>query len=354
MLLGALAPLFAVHISDAILQITWLVGGFVVAGVFAVIAAWRVRDEEIPQIALLTAAFFVASSIHIRVGPTSWHLLFNGLVGVILGRRAGLAIPIGLLLQYFLLAHGGFFTLGINTCILLLPALLASGIFNALCTAPWLRRRWFRAAMVGVSTLVWTLSVVYSIAMLVTNHLLTSREPYLGTAEALTFHPLTIGGALIVAAIAVWLEGRLKTAPEFALGLLIGELTVLATIALNYIVLVYGGDQVDWTLTARVMLVLHLPIAVLEGIVLGFLVGFLARVKPDMLGLPAEDQPLMGRLSHADQVSSNGAPHVAAGNRPVPLHADLSPRSHDVREVPRAAGQPDPDRSLLPGREPGH
>src|SRR5580704_930047 len=121
MLFGAVGPLFAVHISDGILQSTWLVGGFLVAGLFAVVGSWRIRDEEIPRIALLTAAFFVASSIHIRVGPTSCHLLFNGLVGVLLGRRAALAIPIGLAMQYFLRTHGGFYTLGINTCILLLP-----------------------------------------------------------------------------------------------------------------------------------------------------------------------------------------------------------------------------------------
>src|SRR5262245_53758005 len=107
----ALPPLFAVHISDGVLQTSWLAGGFVVAGFFVLLAAWHIRDEEIPRIALLTAALFVASSVHIKVGPSSWHLLFNGLVGVILGRRAGLAIPIGLALQYFLLMHGGFYTL---------------------------------------------------------------------------------------------------------------------------------------------------------------------------------------------------------------------------------------------------
>jgi hypothetical protein len=32
------------------------------------------------------------------------------------------------------------------------------------------------------------------------------------------------------------------------------------------------------------MFVAHLPIAVIEGIILGFTVGFLARVKPALLG----------------------------------------------------------------------
>jgi ABC-type Co2+ transport system permease subunit len=340
MLLGSVGPLFAVHIHDGILQGTWLAGGFVIAAVFAALAAWRIRDEEIPRIALLTAAFFVASSIHIRVGPTSWHLLLNGLVGVLLGRRAGLAILIGLAMQYFILHHGGFYTLGINTCVLLFPALLASGLFTVLRKAPWLRRRWFRAVLIGISAFVLVMSGACSVALLASNRLLTNGRPIFEDAYAVTIHPLTIGAALAIAALAVAWESRLKTAPEFALGLLVGELTVLVTIMLNYLVLVRGGDAVDWTVPAQIMLVLHLPIAALEGIALGFLVAFLARVKPEMLGLIERD-------SHEralDVVADNAG---AAGNG--------EPRAGTllVRAPPRAAGEQGSDRELLPGREPG-
>src|SRR5205085_8810393 len=104
-------PIWAVHISDNILTPSWCLGGFVLAGLLALLGAWRIREEEIAQVALLTAAFFVASLAHVRVGPTSAHLLLNGLVGVILGRRAGLAIPVGLFMQVVLIGHGGFTTL---------------------------------------------------------------------------------------------------------------------------------------------------------------------------------------------------------------------------------------------------
>src|SRR5438132_11685586 len=124
--------LWAVHISDGVLAGPWLAGGFVVAALLAVLGAWRIRDEEIPQVALLTAAFFVASLIHVRVGPTSVHLLLNGLVGVVLGWRAGLAIPVGLFLQAALLGHGGMTTIGVNSCVMVLPALLASYLFAGL------------------------------------------------------------------------------------------------------------------------------------------------------------------------------------------------------------------------------
>src|SRR5262245_57519832 len=118
-------PLFAVHISDGVLTVPWLAGGAGLAGVLALLGAWRIREEEIARVAVLTAAFFVASLIHVRVGPTSVHLLLNGLVGVVLGWRAALAIPVGLFLQAALLQHGGFGALGVNSCVQLVPALAA-------------------------------------------------------------------------------------------------------------------------------------------------------------------------------------------------------------------------------------
>src|SRR5947209_2679562 len=119
----------AVHVPDGLLTTSWLFGGFALAGLLALTAASRIRDEEIPRIALLSAAFFVASLMHFPVGPTSVHLLLNGLVGVVLGRRAPLAILVGLCLQAVLLGHGGISSLGVNACVMTLPALLAGGLF---------------------------------------------------------------------------------------------------------------------------------------------------------------------------------------------------------------------------------
>src|SRR5882724_5889079 len=108
----------AVHISDGVLSPAWQVGGFALAAVLVAIGLWRLGDAEIPRLALITAAFFVASLIHLRVGPSSIHLLLNALVGVVLGWRSGLAIAVGLLLQATLIGHGGFTALGVNTCVL--------------------------------------------------------------------------------------------------------------------------------------------------------------------------------------------------------------------------------------------
>src|SRR5262249_45446474 len=158
--------LLAVHIADGVLAWPWLGGGWGLAAGLACFGAWRIRDDEIPRVALLTAAFFVASSIHVRLGPGSAHLLLGGLVGVVLGRRAALAIPLGVTMQATLLGHGGFSTIGVNSCIMTLPALLAWPLFAGLRRTPGVRRLRFRVAIVGASALVLTLSLINAVALL--------------------------------------------------------------------------------------------------------------------------------------------------------------------------------------------
>lgn len=158
--------LLAVHISDGVLAPAAVVLGFLVAGILLIPAVWRVRDDEVARIALLSAALFVASSIHVRVGPTSVHLLLNGLAGVVLGRRAPLAVAVGLLLQAALLAHGGFTTLGVNTTVIALPALLAGAAFRRSCgPSPSSRRAAWLGA--GIGGLTVTVTAGFSAAVLI-------------------------------------------------------------------------------------------------------------------------------------------------------------------------------------------
>ncbi len=289
-MLPFLPPTFAVHISDGVLQPTWEWAGFAAAGLLALFGAWRIRDEEIPRVALLTAAFFVASQIHVQVpaGPST-HLLLNGLLGVVLGRRALLAVPVGLFLQVVLFGHGGFWSLGVNSVVMGLPALLAALLFAGLRRLPWLRRPWFRAALVAGSVLAFGLSLVYAVTLLVTNdpRQLADADP--SWADRVTFHPATLAAAALLAALAAWAERRLEHAPEFPLGLVVGESAVLATILLHTVVLIFGGRE-RWYSLALLTFIIHLPLAVLEGAILGFAVGFLARVKPEMLGWTAPER----------------------------------------------------------------
>ncbi len=121
------------HLMDGVLPLPVVAGGFVGAGALCAWSAYKIKDEEIPRIAVFTAAFFVASLIHIKTGPTSVHLVLNGLVGVVLGRRCCLAFPIGLFLQAVLQENGGVSVLGVNTCIFAIPALVSWRLYHFLC-----------------------------------------------------------------------------------------------------------------------------------------------------------------------------------------------------------------------------
>jgi cobalt/nickel transport system permease protein len=125
-----------VHIPDGILPAQVCVAGYAMTG----LATWyslrqinRKPDPtaEIPKASLLTAAFFVASSIYIPVPPASVHLILNGLLGVVLGYFAFPAILIGLFFQALVIGHGGLTTLGVNAAMMGVPALLAYHIFQA-------------------------------------------------------------------------------------------------------------------------------------------------------------------------------------------------------------------------------
>ena len=64
--------------------------------------------------------------------------------------------------------------------------------------------------------------------------------------------------------------------------------SVLATLVLAAAALLWGSAE-DWHTTVLVLFIAHMPIALAEGVILGFAVGFLARVKPEMLGGLSDD-----------------------------------------------------------------
>lgn len=123
------------HVPDGILPAQLCLGGYGLTGLttwFCLRQIHRSPDpaQGIPKAALLTAAFFTASLIHIPIPPASVHFVLNGLLGVVLGYYAFPAILVGLFLQAVMFGHGGLSTLGINTLIMGLPALVAAVIFH--------------------------------------------------------------------------------------------------------------------------------------------------------------------------------------------------------------------------------
>ena len=204
--------LFAVHLSDFLLTPPWLIGGWTVTGLLLARACLRIQEDEVPRVALLTAVFFISSSVHLKLGLTSAHLLLNGLVGAMLGWRMPLAIVIGLILQTVLLGHGGRLVLGLNAAIITLPGLIVPQLFRFVLRSP-------------------------------------------------------LSGSRAV-----------------AYGWLTGSMTVLATITLHGTVLILGGKE-DLSLLAGAGFLAHLPLAVIEGVMLGAICRYVAVVRPELLGV---------------------------------------------------------------------
>ena len=202
------------HIYEGVLTGTVAGQGVLVAGaaltaVGTAIGLHKMDYERIPRVAVLSAAFFVVSVIHLPLGPTSEHLLLAGLMGLVLGWAAFPAVLIALLLQAVFFSFGGLTTLGINTTIMALPAVACYHLFHR-----------------------------------------TVRNGGEKTAFAVGF--LTGASAIILGALlnagSLWITG-----PEFRI---IGA--VVAT--------------------------MHLPLAVVEGLVTGSVVLLLRKVRPELLG----------------------------------------------------------------------
>jgi cobalt/nickel transport system permease protein len=118
------------HISEGVLSGPVLISGGVLAAAGTAIGLKKLDYDRIAQAAILSAAFFVASLIHIPIGPANAHLILNGLVGLLLGWAAFPAILVALVLQAMLFQFGGITALGVNTMIMALPAVICYLIFG--------------------------------------------------------------------------------------------------------------------------------------------------------------------------------------------------------------------------------
>lgn len=118
------------NISEGVLSPEVLVMGAALSAAGISVGLKKMDLRKIPEVAVMSSAFFVASLIHIPIGPANAHLVLNGLLGVLLGWMAFPSIVVALSLQALVFQFGGFTTLGINTLIMAMPAVIAFYIFR--------------------------------------------------------------------------------------------------------------------------------------------------------------------------------------------------------------------------------
>jgi cobalt/nickel transport system permease protein len=202
------------HISEGVLSTPVLMGGALITLTGAVIGIRSIDPEKIMSVALFSSVFFVASFIHVPVGPVSIHLLLSGLLGLILGWAAFPAILAALFLQAVLFQYGGLLVLGVNTAIISIPAVFFGLIMKS-----------------GLHS---------------------------------------------------------NVRKRFALSFIAGSLPILLSslIMAGCLILSHSGFQ-----DASLLVVLwNIPVAILEGIITAFTVGFLARVQPEILSFSSRCQ----------------------------------------------------------------
>jgi cobalt/nickel transport system permease protein len=189
------------HIPDGVLSVPAVITGAVVSVGLLALSLRRLDDDRIPQAAVLSAAFFVSSLITVPIGPSSVHLLLNGLMGLLLGWMAVPAILVALILQAAFLGYGGLTALGVNAMNMMLPALLCAVAVRPLLKHPTPRRSWWAGAAAGA------LGVLAS-GVLVAGTLALSGEAFRPAAQvvALTFAPLALAEAVISGVVVGFLQ----------------------------------------------------------------------------------------------------------------------------------------------------
>jgi cobalt/nickel transport system permease protein len=197
------------HISEGVLTAPVLISGAAITAAGCGLGLKRINYEHIPKVAVLSSAFFVASLIHIPLGPANVHLLMIGIVGIILGWASFPALLVSLFIQTILFQFGGFTTLGINTLNMALPAIMCFYMFSRL-----IRGKNNSLAIIG--------------------------------------------------------------------GFFAGFTAVLFAAFLVALSLTLTGDS--FTVVARLIILVHIPVMIIEGIITGFIIGFLRKTKPEILG----------------------------------------------------------------------
>lgn len=120
------------HISEGILSAPVLAGGAALAAGGVAVGLRKMDYEKIPEVAVMTSAFFVASLVRVPLGPGSVHLTLNGLMGLLLGWMSFPAMLVALGLQAVLFQFGGLTTLGVNTFNMAAPAVAAHYLLRPL------------------------------------------------------------------------------------------------------------------------------------------------------------------------------------------------------------------------------
>ncbi|MBQ7216605.1 MAG: cobalt transporter CbiM [Synergistaceae bacterium] len=196
------------HISEGILSGSVLAAGWAGTCAFTAIGLKRTDTSRIVRTALVSSAFFLASLVNVRVGPSSTHLSLIAPMGLALGWGVFPAVLTALLLQAVLFGFGGLLVLGVNTFVIGSAALSVYLLFGRV-----IREGKNRAVVLSVSFIAGALGVILGAVLVGVSLGLTDRN-FMAAAKVLVTAHVPV--AVIEGAVSAFLVMRLKkSAPEF-------------------------------------------------------------------------------------------------------------------------------------------
>ena len=195
------------HISEGILSSGMLLTGW--AGSLAGISyGLRKTDpDKIIKTALISSAFFLASLVNVRIGPSSTHLTLLAPTGLILGSAVFPAVFTALLLQAVLFHFGGIVVLGANTFIMGTASLSVYILFGRI-----IRNSEGRLRLMTASFIAGMLAVMIG-ASLTGIFLMMTDVNFSGAVKVLLIAhlPVALIEGAVTSFLAAWLK---KSAPE--------------------------------------------------------------------------------------------------------------------------------------------
>ncbi|MEG3638506.1 cobalt transporter CbiM [Magnetococcus sp. PR-3] len=188
------------HIVDGALAPSILALGGVVAIGGTALGLKKMDADHIPQVGLLSAAFFLASLIHVPIGPSSVHLILNGLVGLVLGWAAFPALLVGLLLQAAFFGFGGLIVLGVNVVNIALPAVLVAAALRPQLAAVQSQKQAFYWGVTGgaLSILFTTLMVALSLFLSGNAFAITAKAVFWAHLPIMVLEGVLTGAAVVL------------------------------------------------------------------------------------------------------------------------------------------------------------
>lgn len=187
------------HIVDGALSNPVVIGGAVVALGGIAMGLKRLPVERIPAAGVLSASFFIASLIHVPIGPSSVHLILNGMAGLVLGWAAFPALFVALLLQAVFFGFGGLTVLGVNTVLIAAPAVAVHFLCApVLCGSP-ARRAAVWGGVAGAASLAMTgVLVAFALALTGDAFVPAAKLVLVAHAPVMVIEALLTGAAVML------------------------------------------------------------------------------------------------------------------------------------------------------------